>query len=76
MSGMFYRCSNLKEIKGINNFITDNVTSFKQMFRDCRNLISLNLSNFKTDKVTDMNYMFEGCLNLILLIYQILKLIK
>ena len=64
MSQMFYGCSNLKEIKGLNNFITNNVTNMKSMFNKCNNLISIDLSNFKTDKVIEMSYMFYECSNL------------
>ena len=64
MNEMFSGYSNLKEIKGLNNFITDNVTNMIGMFYNCSNLISIDLSNFKTDKVNDMNHMFNGCKNL------------
>ena len=64
MSNMFSGCSNLKEIKGLNNFMTDNVTNMSGMFYSCSNLISLDLSNFKTDKINNMSYMFCRCSNL------------
>ena len=35
------------------------------MFYNCSNLISLDLSHFNTSSVTDMEYMFYGCSNLI-----------
>lgn len=43
---------------------TSNVTNMMQMFYECRNLSSLNISNFDTSKVTNMSYMFEDCKNL------------
>ena len=46
MDYLFKECYNLKEIKGLNNFITNNVRRMNEMFRGCSNLISLNLSNF------------------------------
>ena len=61
---MFNGCNNLKEIKGLNNLITNKVTDMSWMFYDCKNLISIDISNFKTDNVTDMREMFNGCNNL------------
>ena len=40
---------------------TSNVTDMTNMFRNCTNLQSLDLSLFDTSKVTDMRYMFSGC---------------
>ena len=45
---MFVACDNLKEIKGINNFNTINVTNFYAMFGQCLKLEYLDLSNFNT----------------------------
>ena len=39
-------------------------TSIKNLFRDCTNLISINLNNLDTSNVTDMSYIFFGCFNL------------
>ena len=46
------------------DFNTSNVTSMYEMFRNCINLQSLDLSNFDTSNVTDMSYMFTFCINL------------
>ena len=53
----------LTSIEGIKNLKTDEVTSMKQMFKDCSalNSNSLDLSGFITSKVTDMSGMFWGC---------------
>ena len=64
MNGIFEDCINLKEIKGINYFITDNVLDMNSIFKNCKSLTSLNISNFKTNKVIDMSFMFFGCENL------------
>ena len=40
----------LKEIKGINNFNTSQVTNMKSMFNQCNELEYLDLSNFDTSK--------------------------
>ena len=51
MSGMFLGCNKLKQIKGINNFITINVENLFAMFHQCGNLEYLDLSKFNTSKV-------------------------
>ena len=61
---MFNECHKLKEIKGINNFITINATNMEGMFADCNELVNLDLSNFNTSKVNDMSYMFYKCYKL------------
>ena len=55
----------LKEIKGIENLNTSNVTDMHAMFNDCRSLITLDLSSFNTSKVTDMSGMFSDCFDLV-----------
>ena len=59
--GMFGRCYKLKEIKGIDKFITNKSINMKGMFNECCELKYLNLSNFDTSNVTDMSYMFYCC---------------
>ena len=61
MSFMFNKCKKLKEIKGINKFITKNVTKMFGMFQSCGELEYLNLSNFESVNVKDMSFMFNGC---------------
>ena len=58
---MFFKCHKLKEIKGINNFKTNNISSLKGMFYECYELEFLDLSNFSTEKVIAMDYMFHNC---------------
>ena len=64
MSGMFNKCRELKEIKGINNFNTSKVTTMRAMFGDCNELKNLNLSNFNTSNVKNMFRMFGECFEL------------
>ena len=64
ISYMFNECLKLKEIKGINNFITINVIYMNSMYQCCKELVNLDLCNFNTSKVTDMSFMFNGCLKL------------
>ena len=63
-NGLFKGCSNLIDITGLDNLNTSQVTNMSDMFDDCSNLTSLDLSNFDTGKVTDMLNMFNGCSSL------------
>ena len=38
MEAMFVGCNKLKKIKGLDNFITNEVTSMKEMFEECYEL--------------------------------------
>ena len=58
---MLNECHKLKEIKGINKFITNKVTNMREMFQLCGELESLDLSNFNTENITDMEFMFNEC---------------
>ncbi|EME8125135.1 BspA family leucine-rich repeat surface protein, partial [Enterococcus faecium] len=55
------RLSNLKEINGLTNLDTSNVTIMYDFFSGCSSLQSLDLSNFDTSQVTDMGAMFYQC---------------
>ena len=61
---MFDGFKGIKNIQGLDNLVTDNVTDMSGMFNECNNLDSLCLDGFKTDYVTDMSDMFNGCYNL------------
>ena len=61
MDLMFNKCLKIKEIKGINKFITSKVRSMKAMFQYCLEIIRLDLSNFDTQRVNNMSYMFNKC---------------
>ena len=58
---MFYACTNLKEIKNIENLYTNECTNMRQMFRDCNNLETLDIRSFDTSKVENMAQMFLNC---------------
>ena len=60
----FSGCSNLTEIKDIQNLNTSIVTDMAYMFDDCKNLKSLDLSSFNTNNVSDMSSMFNNCSSL------------
>ena len=55
---------NLKQIAGIENLNTANVTNMSEMFNGCSNLVKLDVTNFNTAKVTTMLGMFYDCSNL------------
>ena len=63
----FYWCGNLNQVEGIKNLNTKEVTNMVDMFCDCRDLSSLDVSGFNTGKVTDMSGMFYDCISLKLL---------
>ena len=60
-SKWFYGCDELTFIEGIEYLNTENVTNMSKMFRNCRNLKTLDLSSFDTKNVTDMSDMFNRC---------------
>ena len=60
----FYGCTNLSEIKGIENLNTEKVTNMGFMFYDCYALTSLDVSKFDTQNVKNMSYMFYNCIGL------------
>ena len=61
LNDFFGGCSGLEKITGLDNLNTANVTDMEYMFRECKNLSSLDLSKFNTANVTKMSYMFYGC---------------
>ena len=63
----FWWCDKLKQVEGIKNLNTKEVTDMADMFCDCRDLSSLDVSGFNTGKVTDMSGMFYDCISLKLL---------
>ena len=61
---MFQNCPNLTTIVGIEDLDISNCTITDNMFSNCRNLASLDLSSWDTSKVTSMASMFNNCRNL------------
>ena len=55
---------NLKQIEGIENLNTTNVTEMASMFYGCSQLTSLDVTNFNTANVLAMSDMFSGCSSL------------
>lgn len=60
----FYGCEKLKEIKGIENLNTSDVTSMYAMFDNCYELTDFDISGFNTSSVTSMGAMFTHCSSL------------
>ena len=58
---MFSGLHNLKNIEGINLINTSNATHMGNMFSECWNLTTLDVSSFETLNVTDMSGMFFSC---------------
>ena len=63
-AGWFYDFVSLKDITGLENLDTSNVTDMSRMFYNCSSLTELDLSAFDTGNVTDMSMMFERCSSL------------
>ena len=59
--GWFYGLKELKEITGIGNLNTSDVTDMYYMFYGCSGLTSLDVSGFNTSNVTTMSGMFCDC---------------
>ena len=58
---MFSNLYKMTEIEGLNLLNTDAVTDMCNMFYNCQELTSVDLSSFKTDNVTNMQSMFCEC---------------
>lgn len=63
-SKWFSGCTNLISIEGIENLNTSNVKYMNEMFGQCSNLETLDLSHFNTENVVNMSNMFNGCTKL------------
>lgn len=60
----FASCSQLKEVVGIENLNTSEVSDMNSMFSGCRALTHLDLSSLNTVRVRCMCSMFQGCYSL------------
>lgn len=64
MRAWFYRCSNLKDLSGLENLNTSQVTTMFALFDRCTNLVTLDLSMLDVSNVTNMELVFEDCYQL------------
>ncbi|KJY48127.1 hypothetical protein JG29_16460 [Bombilactobacillus mellis] len=62
-SELFANFPNVKEIVGLSNLDTSEVTNMNGILFEC-GVKELNLSDWDTSKVTDMRWLFAHCLNL------------
>ncbi|MBQ9297659.1 MAG: BspA family leucine-rich repeat surface protein [Clostridia bacterium] len=62
--GYFYGLTQIKEIEGMQNLNTSEVTNMRLMFYKCNNLTNLEVNHFNTSKVTNMRGVFSKCTNL------------
>ena len=60
LANTFLNCCALKEIKGIQNFKVDKVTTLASTFNNCRS-IELNLSTWNIERVTSLSSTFATC---------------
>lgn len=60
-SYIFGYFSALKEVKGFENFKTENATTFFRMFYNCTSLESVDLSSFDTSSLESIKEMFLSC---------------
>lgn len=61
ITGLFYECSSLKEIKGLENFKFRNVKYASSMFSGCYSLKKIDLSNAEFTKLYEAECMFSDC---------------
>ena len=64
MYRMFYGCSRLTSIEGVEKINTNNITDVSEVFSGCSNLTTLDLSGWNTSNVTSMSRLFYGCTKL------------
>lgn len=61
---LFYGCTNLATIIGLENLNTKMVANMQGVFRTCASLTSLNIGGWDTTNVTDISHLCNGCTNL------------
>lgn len=62
MSGMFYCCNSLTNVKGLASWDTGNVTNMSSMFSGCKKLTDASgINNWDIAKVTKFREMFREC---------------
>ena len=60
-SQMFWSCTALTDIVGLDTLNTTSATSFFRMFTSCQGITAIDISSFDASKVTDTGSMFSGC---------------
>ena len=62
--GWFSGCSKLAGVEGLSKLDTSKATDMSEMFSECSDLTSLDVSKFNTANVTNMSFMFYNCSSL------------
>jgi len=65
MNSMFWNCTKLKEVIGIENLDVSNVTTFGSLFDSCFSLKEIDISLWNTPNCLNCGYMFDSCTNLV-----------
>ena len=65
MTGMFFHCIKLADVKNIASWNTESVTDMRYAFYGCSSLTTLDFSSWNTASVTDMTHMFYNCTKLV-----------
>ena len=62
MSSMFYNCSSISDLTGLESWETSSVTNMSYMYYGCSSLSDVTgIESWETSSVTNMSYMFYGC---------------
>lgn len=61
MSEMFYTCTSLEEVIGLDTWDTSSCESFRRMFYDCNNLTMCDVERWNIESLKDCGYMFKNC---------------
>lgn len=61
VSNWFNGMTNLQDVKGLDRLITKDITSYAGLFKNCKNLETIDLSNLDTSNANNFSMMFEGC---------------
>ena len=64
MAGLFYKCPELKEVIGIENWVCSKAKYLQYAFEECASLVSLDLSGWNIKEVVNMDKMFADCTSL------------
>lgn len=64
MDALFYGCTGLTTVLGMEQFNTQNVTNISRLFTNCSAIDNIDLSAWDTSNVTTISRLFQGCTSL------------
>ncbi len=64
MYALFYGCTGLTTVLGMEQFNTQNVTNISRLFTNCSAIDNIDLSAWDTSNVTTISRLFQGCTSL------------